>query len=196
MDERYERCIEYVLRHEGGLSNNINDVGGITNYGISIKLARDIGDFELFDVDGDGKINSQDIKKMTKEIAKKIYYKYFWNPLKLSMVKDIRICLLILDAGINHGIFGASKLVQKTLNLCKKKEKKDDDNLYIDGIIGIKTLKQLNRVNVDEFINNFNKKREDLYRAIVNKNPTQECFLNGWLNRIAQCNKEIKEIKE
>ena len=37
MTEEFNKCIEIVLKFEGGLSDHVEDRGGLTNYGISQK---------------------------------------------------------------------------------------------------------------------------------------------------------------
>ena len=58
--ERFERIFDYLLRVEGGYSDDENDKGGKTKYGITEEEARDFG----------YKGNMQDL---TKDFAKNIY---------------------------------------------------------------------------------------------------------------------------
>ena len=38
----FDSCVQYVLRHEGGLSQDKADPGGITNFGISLRFLREV----------------------------------------------------------------------------------------------------------------------------------------------------------
>jgi len=56
MSDNFERCIAFVLRHEGGYVNDPRDPGGETKYGISKRAYPGL-----------------DIKNLTEEQAKEIY---------------------------------------------------------------------------------------------------------------------------
>ena len=75
----YKKCIPIILRAEGGLTEDKYDTGGITNYGVSLAFAKDTKDLELFDMDDNGIINREDIKKLTIEDATKAFKKYMWD---------------------------------------------------------------------------------------------------------------------
>lgn len=80
----YQLIIPIILKHEGGLTDDPYDRGGITNYGISLKFAQSTKDKELLDIDKDGDIDREDIKKLTKERAIEVYKKHFWDETYLS----------------------------------------------------------------------------------------------------------------
>ncbi|BBM39799.1 predicted peptidoglycan domain protein (plasmid) [Leptotrichia hofstadii] len=60
--ERFERIFDYLLRVEGGYSDDENDKGGKTKYGITEEEARDFG-------------YKGDMQDLTKDFAKNIYLK-------------------------------------------------------------------------------------------------------------------------
>lgn len=72
----YRKSIPVILKNEGGLTDDPYDAGGITNYGVCLRFAQDTGDLELFDVDHDGKITREDIKKLTIDDATEAFKKY------------------------------------------------------------------------------------------------------------------------
>lgn len=183
----YQLIIPIILKHEGGLTDDPVDRGGITNYGISLKFAQGTQDYELLDIDRDGDIDREDIKKLTKEQAIEVYKKHFWNPFKLDDEPSNSVALLIFDSAVNHGIGGASNLIQKTLVDMGY-------NISIDGKVGPKTLAALHNADSDEFINMFLSVRERYYRRIVEKNPSQNRFLRGWLNRIKSLRSAVTQL--
>ena len=56
--QRFEEAIKVILKHEGGYSNDKDDPGGATDYGISLRFLQD----HDIDLNGDGKVNEMDIK--------------------------------------------------------------------------------------------------------------------------------------
>lgn len=183
----YTQIIPIILKHEGGLTEDPADRGGITNYGISLRFAQGTKDKALLDVDKDGDIDRDDIKKLTKDQAIKVYKKHFWDKMKLDDEPSDKVALILFDAAVNHGVGGASTLTQKALVDL-------GFSLSVDGIIGPKTTAALRATNPDRFVNAFLNVREKYYRRIVEKNPSQKVFLKGWLNRISSLKTAVKNF--
>ena len=167
----FDNIFSYILMVEGGYSNNPNDKGGATKYGITENVAKAYG---------------YDVSSLTKEQAKEIYYKGFYLKNKLDKIASDKVALSIFDWLVNSGIWAIKKA---QLTLCNLGYKVD-----IDGIIGRDTLNSLNSVNVNEFLNEYHRIQKLFYEAIVKNNQSQKVFLNGWLNRIKFKIKFIKEM--
>ena len=88
----FNRCINVILRNEGGYVWNIHDPGGETNMGIAKKFYPDL-----------------DIKSLTKNQAIEIYYKDYWSKMNLLGIYDENLILQIFDMGVNAGIKTAIK---------------------------------------------------------------------------------------
>lgn len=86
MDKEFEKAVKFVLKWEGGYCNDPNDPGGETKYGISKKS-----------------YPNEDIKNMTIERAKEIYYQNYWRKLKLDLM-DFPMNIIIFDTSVNLGI--------------------------------------------------------------------------------------------
>lgn len=189
----FEKCITKTLRYEGvsssseGYVDHPNDKGGATKYGISYSFVKDTGDVDFFDMNGDMKIDKRDIQQLTFEKAVETYKKYFWDVFGLDEIEDNKKAFLIFDAAVNHGVKGAAKLAQRSLNECGY-------TLKVDGIFGPKSKMALEECAVEDFISAFQKKRTSLYKAIVSNNPSQSVFLKGWLNRIEWTNRDIMYV--
>lgn len=179
----YLKCIPVILENEGGLVDNPNDTGGITNFGVSLRFAKDTNDLEIFDVDNDNDIDRQDIINMTMDRAVEGFKKYFWDKFKLDQEPSDKVALVIFDIAVNHGNGNASSMIQKALVDMGFK-------IAIDGIVGPKTLAALHQADPDSFIDTILNVRERFYRKIVERRPSQKVFLKGWLNR---CN-HLREI--
>lgn len=78
------KCIDIVLRNEGGYVNHSSDPGGETNMGIAKKFYPNI-----------------DIKNLTKEQAIDIYYTDYWLPSKVDKLTSDDLILQVFDHGVN-----------------------------------------------------------------------------------------------
>ncbi|WP_068449137.1 glycoside hydrolase family 108 protein [Caviibacter abscessus] len=174
MDKKFNEIFDFILLVEGGYSNHPLDKGGKTKYGIIEREARKHG-------------YSGDMRDLSKEIAKSIYYKDYYLINKLDKVDSSKIALSICDIAVNCGNKTACKKVQQVLNDIS------DCQLTVDGIIGQKTLKALNKIDESKFLSAYHKAQADYYRAIVSRKPNQSVFLKGWLNRIARKEKFLEK---
>jgi lysozyme family protein len=90
MQQNFERAVEFTLSFEGGYSNDPNDPGGETRFGISKKNHP-----------------NEDILHMTVERAKEIYRDEYWNVLHLDEAPwptDVAA----FDTGVNCGVARAN----------------------------------------------------------------------------------------
>lgn len=176
----FESALAFVLGSEGGYSNHPADRGGATNLGVTqstLERARREGVTGLPD----------DVKDLRREQASEIYYALYWLPSKADKMPE-PLCTLHFDAAVNHGVGGAGKLLQKTLNNYAQKAGLDVC-VDVDGAVGPKTLSALCQCldlkgNVSLICEIYCNEREAYYKAIVENNPSQTKFLRGWLNRL------------
>ena len=82
MTDIFDIALDFVLEHEGGLVDDPNDPGGLTNMGISIRFGREIGLIE------------DDIREMTKEYASQIYEVHFWQRCSCFILPE-RLALML-----------------------------------------------------------------------------------------------------
>lgn len=78
-------AIDLVLRHEGGLVNDPQDPGGVTNFGISKRSYPDL-----------------DIPNLSRAQAGSIYQRDFWTP-TMAAQSDQRLANTMLDCRVNQG---------------------------------------------------------------------------------------------
>ncbi len=123
-----EDAILFAMAHEGGLVDHKKDPGGITQWGVSLRHARNVGAIrsargvELlnFDLDNDGDIDADDIRALTKEQAK-IVYVNFWQRHRFKEItspdgQHRKVVMKFYDLCLPMGYGGASRVVQRTLN--------------------------------------------------------------------------------
>jgi len=117
MTIEFENAIKFVLKWEGGLTEDKNDPGGVTKYGISQKS-----------------YPYEDIKGMTLKRAKKIYYENYW--LKAGCDKlTFPMNVVVFSCAVNCGRTRAKKIFIASLGW--------EDYLFkqIEFYAGLKTAK-------------------------------------------------------
>ncbi|MDF2866609.1 MAG: hypothetical protein K0S11_79 [Gammaproteobacteria bacterium] len=175
----FERAIPSILQHEGGYVNDAVDPGGATNYGISLRYLKGLGN-EIGDLNKDGVIDGSDIKTMTQQEAMAIYRRDWWDQYKYGLITDQRVATKVFDMAVNMGGGQAHKLLQRACNqVCKQAL------LSVDGVLGIKTLTQVNRLPSDILLVALREQMANFYRGLVQQKPALAKFLRGWLNRAA-----------
>lgn len=170
----FDKCIPVILEHEGGskFTNNPNDPGGATKYGISLLFLKNLSLSEA-DIDSDGDIDKDDIKLLSESKAEDLYFKHFWQTMNLEDIKNDLLCLHLFDHGVNAGTKTAIKLLQNLVGV------RDDGN------IGSMTLAAINIYSKDNnIVSDYALARHKYYDRIIQKNPKLEIFRKGWYNRI------------
>ncbi|GAJ46890.1 hypothetical protein HE1_01232 [Holospora elegans E1] len=115
-DERLEHAVSFVLSHEGGYSNDIDDDGGETKFGISKRIYPDL-----------------DINALTIDQAKAIYKRDFLEPQLYKDIKDVNLATKVFDLAVNMGSNWAHRLVQRALRATGQ-------DILEGGILGPMTL--------------------------------------------------------
>ncbi|MDR2781942.1 MAG: hypothetical protein LBB21_05845 [Holosporaceae bacterium] len=156
---KFSKAFEYVLKHEGGYVNDPADPGGETNFGISKRSYPHL-----------------DIKNLTLDQAKEIYFRDFWQKGKYEQIEDKNIAIKLFDLGVNIGINQANKLIQRALRAA-------GTQVVEDGIIGPITLKAINEADPTDLLSALKSESAGHYRLIANLNPSQKKFIEGWLRR-------------
>jgi lysozyme family protein len=105
-----EICDHVIDTYEGKFSNDLNDPGGMTKWGIASKFHPEALD-----------------ESFSRDDAKKIYRENYWNKVRGDYLPE-PYRLLIFDASVNLGVSIASILVQRIARV------------NVDGIIGPRTI--------------------------------------------------------
>ena len=96
--KKFEKAFKYVIANEGSYVFDKNDPGGETKYGISKRVYK-----------------SLNIKGLTIEQAKEIYWRDYWKLGKIDEISSIFIATQLLDFSLNLGIRGATIVLQRAL---------------------------------------------------------------------------------
>jgi lysozyme family protein len=154
MTELFNKCIQVILEHEGGYVDDPDDLGGETKYGIAKRF-----------------FPNEDIKNLTVERAKEIYWEKYWQPMKLDSIDDEASALELFDMGVNAGIRNATKMAQNIVNAIP------------DGDLGPKTIIAINSYG-NNFVTEYKESRRMYYVDITINRPANIKFLKGWLKRV------------
>jgi lysozyme family protein len=176
LDKNFESAIHVVLAHEGLLTDNPSDPGGITNYGISLRFLRAAGIDE--NMNRSNHITEADIKALNPNKAKSIYKKYFWLKFNINKIKSLILATSVFDMAVLMGGNEAIELLQIALN--KLIEKK----INSDGILGQKTLSLLNDGNPLQINYAFKDQCRTHLLNLVEHNEKLKVFYEGWINRV------------
>ena len=150
----FNKIIDVVLEHEGGYVNDPKDPGGETNFGIAKRSHPD-----------------EDIKNLTKEDAKRIYYQDYWMKNRVPQIPD-QLKHIYFDMCVNQGRSRAVKILQQTANA-------KGAGLIVDGGLGPKTVGALENVELERV----RAYRIKYYADLVTRKPNLEKFYFGWFRR-------------
>lgn len=172
-EDNFEQAMKVVMKHEGGLSDDKNDRGGVTRYGISLRFLK----AEKIDVDGDGDIDRDDIIHLTRTAADKIYFKEWYMKYHYDEILDVAILTDILDFSINVGASQCHKTVRRAINAVI------DDPIEVNGKFDKEVIEIINLMDAGVLHSAINNQQKRFYRSLVEKNSELKPFLNGWLRR-------------
>ena len=165
--EKFKKAVDFVMNNEGGYVFDKNDPGGATKYGISQKAYPTLN-----------------IKDLCREDAVKIYYCDYWLKGKFEQIPDENVTTKVFDFSVNFGQRTATIVLQRALRSV-------GINVVEDGLMGSQTLSATifccNPENTENrakmLLTALKSEAAGYYRLIAVKNPQQQKFLNGWLNR-------------
>ena len=157
--EKFEKAVDYVLANEGGYVFDKNDPGGETKYGISQRA-----------------YPSLNIKALSLDEAKKIYYCDYWLKGKFEQISDKNVATQVFDLSVNLGIRAATIVLQRALRA-------GGINVSEDGLIGPVTLSSVSVLEPPVLLAAIKAEAAGYYRTLAAQKPALQRYLNGWLNR-------------
>ena len=169
---RFDNAFNYLINNEGGYSDDPLDHGGATNYGITQDA---LSEFNCTHNEG----LPDSVKDLNKEQAKVFYQIRYWLPC-FEQINDERIAIKIWDHHVNmdNGPMPskAVKLAQLALNTAVHT---GEPPLVVDGIMGPKTIDDINSSSYAWFMSEYKRQLGYFYRGL-----NQPHFLKGWLARV------------
>jgi lysozyme family protein len=157
----FDEAFTRLIGHEGGFVDHPSDPGGVTNYGITVKVARENGYLG-------------DMREMTLDVSKAIYKARYWDKCRCDELPE-KLRFDVFDTAVNSGVSTAVQLLQRALRV------KDD------GQIGPQTIGAAQVQPVTITIARMNGARLELMTNLRH----WEQFGKGWARRIAKNLMEI-----
>lgn len=155
----FDLAIPTVLKNEGGYSDDKDDSGGATNFGISQGFLDEI-QYQI------------PASKITREIAISLYKEHFWIKGNYGEIAGQNVATKIFDLSVNIGVPQANKTIQRAIRAT------DGEIILDDGILGSISIDAINSCSPDILIVAIRSEAAGFYRLL--KQPK---FIKGWLNR-------------
>ena len=156
-----EKIAQDILVTEGGFSDDPDDPGGVTRFGVTLKtqiaLRRDFT--------ADGQIDRRDLMKMTRAQAVQIYIdEYFYRP-KIHALPAV-LHPVVFDMSVNAGQW-AIRLLQGVL-------RDFGAQIAVDGVIGPQTSHAAHEITAaapNHIVDAYAIARRNYYLRLADKSP-------------------------
>ena len=156
-----------ILRWEGGFVDDPKDHGGATNMGVTLSTWRKVG----YDKDGDGDIDVDDIKLLTRADATLVLKKSYWDHWRADEIHNPSIAEILVDWVWGSGKWGIV-IPQRLLGV------------QADGIVGTITINKVNSIDPQTFHSKIYQARLQFIDDLILCDPSQQKFEKGWKNRV------------
>ncbi len=191
----FDRAVEVVLQHEGGLVDDPDDPGGITNHGISLRFLRRVrpgarlgeasrlGEAFGGARAGGARVGPEDVRNLTRSEAIELYRRHFWHRYGYASLWDQRVATKVFDLSVNMGPRGAHVCLQRALRAA-------EEPVVEDGVLGPKTLAAVHRAQSDVLLAALRSEAAGWYRNLASPkhgyakaSRRRPKYITGWLKR-------------
>ena len=169
-----------ILRREGGYVNDPDDPGGATNHGVTLHTMRRLG----IDVDGDGDVDINDVRKLTRDRAAEIFKEHYFVKPGISALPEV-LQASVFDMYVNAG-GAAVKILQRLLA-------EFGFTVVVDGALGPKTVAAANKalaVAPNHLADAYGIARRNYYYTLADNRTTSRKYAKridggkgGWITR-------------
>lgn len=150
-----EQIITDIIKREGPATNDPEDRGGRTQYGIA-----EASNPEAWADD-----------KVTEDEAREIYTRKYIRWPKFDKIEDFHLRAQLVDFGVTSGPMIAIMKLQEIVGAT------------VDGVIGPQTLAAVKLQHPESVSTRLVASRIRMICRLVKKNPSDLKYLNGWVNR-------------
>ena len=164
------QSIDFVLKQEdstlsGVITNETGDAGGLTRFGLCAKWHPELVAAGFYELTMDA--------AAARTMAETAYETAYASPLWLASINAQPIANALLSFAVNMGTFSAVETLQQVCGA------------IADGCMGPNTVAAVNAHDPATLLAAYCAIQANRYRGIAAANPTQQKFLAGWLNRVA-----------
>lgn len=157
MNDKFNKCLDMLLAHEGGFVDHPKDPGGMTNLGVTRATLEQYRG---------GHVTEKEMRSLTPEDVAPLYYTEYAKKVRFDDLPD-GLNWAVFDWAVNSGSGRPAKALQRILG-CKA-----------DGAIGPKTLQAVANHDAAELIEKLHDSRQKFYESL----RTFETFGKGWTRR-------------
>jgi len=150
----FDTAFEKLVGFEGDYSNDKDDPGGATRYGITEQVARENG-------------YSGSMRELPLDFAKAVYKRKYWDAIQADALPPA-VRYAVFDSAVNSGVGQATRWLQRALGV------KDD------GVIGPRTLAAVAQATPDGLLRRFLGQRLVFLTTL----PNWPTFAKGWARRV------------
>jgi lysozyme family protein len=167
----FDYAFPFILLHEGGWCHTTGDSGGETFKGISRNNFPKWAGWAIIDVAKASPnfprslMSNASLSALVADFYLHNFWQQSWDGL------DKRVAAKVMDCSVNMGMAWGPKLLQRALCVTD------------DGIIGPATLAAANGTDTDRLLNEMVTVIDHHYEQIVEANPVDQKFLDGWEKR-------------
>jgi len=115
----------------------------------------------------------------TDDQAATIYKALYWDAIRGDQIALQPLANILFDFNVNAGA-QAVRLLQRVLN-----DLGASPQLAIDGVMGAGTAAAIGKADAYAVYARYKQGRVDYYKALVERRPSLQKFLKGWLARVA-----------
>lgn len=159
----FDQAFDRLIGHEGGFSDDPKDPGNWTGGRVNVGTLKGTKFGIAANTYGD-----LDIKNLTLESAKAIYYRDWWLKAGADQI-DGAIVYQLWDFAVNVGMSTAKRALQRAARVAD------------DGQIGPATIRAVRSMSTTDVLMRFAAQRLRYYTSL----STWSTYGRGWVNRVA-----------
>ena len=155
---RFDACLPFTLKEEGGFVDNPTDPGGATNYGITLETLRNYMKWDC---------PVSFLERIDLKLVSSIYQNWYWNRMDCDSY-PAGVDLMVFDFGVTAGQNRSIRILQEVV-----------DAAEIDGRPGPHTVAAVRASATRGALFHLADAQGAWYKSL----PTFDTFGRGWLAR-------------